>query len=155
MGVTRPVRVYIAGNGGYRDFVKNNFYDFYRLISFHNFPKKEIIQSFVTYSKLKALYLSNNIPDKTELKSAITKLCSVKNIKSVFNADKKNKGEYEISDFYFLVSHVFFASYKKLALNHNTPNGGNYYDISARLNFGMGRKFDDNSYGYRQYQYYC
>ena len=119
-----------------------------------DFPMSKIIQAFVTYSKLKAIYLNKTIGNKAELTEALRKLCSVKNIESVFNKDKKAKGQHEISDFYFLVSHVFFASYKKVVQNHETPNGGNYYSLNARLNFGMGNEYNGR-YTYRNYQDYC
>jgi len=36
------MKIFIAGNGGYRCFVQDNFYDFFRLISYHNFPSSEL-----------------------------------------------------------------------------------------------------------------
>ncbi|CAB4135793.1 hypothetical protein UFOVP286_59 [uncultured Caudovirales phage] len=33
------MRIFLAGNGGYHYDKKDNFYDFYRLLSYHSFPK--------------------------------------------------------------------------------------------------------------------
>ena len=54
-----------------------------------DFPMNSIIKSFVTYSKLKANFLSKSISSKDALGVAIKKLCGVKNIVSAFNKDKK------------------------------------------------------------------
>jgi hypothetical protein len=123
-------------------------------VDLEKFPMNSVIKAFVIYSKLKANFLSGTTSTKDDLSAAIKKLCGVKNIVSTFNADKKAKGEHEVSDFYFLVAHVFFASYKRLDKNYKTPNGRNYYDLHARLNFGMGYA-EGASFGYRAYQRNC
>lgn len=120
-----------------------------------NFPKDKIIKAFIVYSKLKANYLSGAIANNDQLYDAIKKLCTVKNIKSVFNNDRKALKLSEVSDFYYLVSHFFFTSYKKLIHNHNTISGGNFYDLTARLNFGMGLLDKKKSYDYQRYQKDC
>jgi hypothetical protein len=53
-----------------------------------------------------------------------------------------------------LVAHVFFASYKRIDKNYKTPGGRNYFDLHARLNFGMGYE-EGGNFGYRAYQYNC
>ena len=117
-----------------------------------NFPYVKIIKSFIVYSKLKANYLSGSIANDTDLSTAIKELCSVKNIDSAFNRDRKSKELYEISDFYFLVSHMFFASFAQIIRNYRTPNLNSMFDIRARLNFGMGADNGNGNYDYEYYQ---
>jgi hypothetical protein len=83
-------------------------------VDLDKFPMNSVIKSFIIYSKLKANFLSGTTSTKDDLNAAIKKLCGVKNIVSTFNTDKKARGEYEVSDFYFLVAHVFFTSYKRI-----------------------------------------
>jgi hypothetical protein len=123
-------------------------------VDLDKFPMNSVIKSFIIYSKLKANFLSGATSTKDDLNAAIKKLCGVKNIVSTFNTDKKARCEYEVSDFYFLVAHVFFTSYKRIDKRHKTIGGRNYYDLHARLNFGMGYA-EGASFGYRAYQRNC
>ena len=85
--------------------------------NFYPNSQKSIIKAFIAFSKLKANFLSGSIADKKALKDAITVLSSVKNIDSQFNVDFKKSIvapliATDLFDLYFLVSHVFFTSFK-------------------------------------------
>ena len=85
--------------------------------NFYPNSQKSIMKAFIAFSKLKANFLSGSIVDKKALKDAITVLSSVKNIDSQFNADIRTSTvapliATDLFDLYFLVSHVFFTSFK-------------------------------------------
>jgi hypothetical protein len=69
----------------------------------------KIINSFIVYSKLKANFLSGLYQNKNALKNVITEITKVKNIKNTI----------ALSDFYYLISRVFF----KKSVNIKSVNG--------------------------------
>jgi hypothetical protein len=69
----------------------------------------KIINSFIVYSKLKANFLSGLYQNKNALKNVITEITNVKNIKNTI----------ALSDFYYLISRVFF----KKSVNIKSVNG--------------------------------
>jgi hypothetical protein len=91
------------------------------------------IKSFVVFSKLKAAYLSGQFGTKDLFKTAIDSLCKSYNIDSEYNS--KLSGDNKLCDFYFLVSHVFFTSYREVSKSSTDPD--NIYDIRYRLGYGL------------------
>ena len=128
-GITKPIKTYdsnlIEFTALYRNLYVNNFtYNISDMvaefktttagISLNNDPntnKKNIVNAFVTYSKLKAMFMSNKLAG-ADLIDAITQLCAVKQIKAQYITDMLNTYGYLVPDFYYLLSHFFFASFK-------------------------------------------
>ena len=120
--------------------------------TFYPNSQKSIIKAFIAFSKLKANFLSNNIADKKALKEAITTLCSVRNINSQFRDDlfKASNAPIistDVADLYFLVSHIFFTSFKNENPNFGLTKEGtfnskldipNIFSLDCRLSFGNG-----------------
>lgn len=71
----------------------------------------KIVKSFIVYCKLKSNFLSNIYNTKDSLKNVINEISKIKNIKNTGIA---------LSDFYFLLSRVFF----KNSVNIKSVNGG-------------------------------
>jgi hypothetical protein len=163
-GILKPFKTYnsdfIEFTAFYRNLcVKNVPYDLNQLVSDLKSATKELkksntnentlltgyIKSFIVYSKLKAAYLSGQFGTKALLKDAIKSLCEVNNIESAYNDSSST--DQKLCDFYFLVSHVFFTSFRevikkdKIGNQTVTPHA---YDLIHRLKFG-----DD---GFRSYQ---
>lgn len=93
----------------------NQYYDF-------------LTKSFLVYSKLKAAYLSNQFGSDDKFKEVIGKLCEVKKLKNKYNETTRLES---VGDFYFLISHIFFSSFKQ------SLNNGKDYSLINRLNFGF------------------
>lgn len=94
----------------------NQYYDF-------------LTKSFLVYSKLKAAYLSNQFGSDDKFKEAIGKLCEVKKLKNKYNETTTLES---VGDFYFLISHIFFSSFKQSLNKDNRKD----YSLINRLNFG-------------------
>ena len=91
------------------------------------------IKAFLVYSKLKANFLSGNIDTKENLKKRIAELCNINNIDSQYNTETNND---KLTDFYFLVSHVFFTSFHRV--DSDTKNDLDQpFDLKYRLSFGV------------------
>jgi hypothetical protein len=135
--------------------------------NFYPNTQKAIIKSFIAFSKLKANFLSGSIPNKEALKNAIVTLCSVRNIDSQFRYDLLSSSTVPIvasgvADLYFLVSQVFFTSFK----NENPEAGltkegtfnsrldiDNIFGIDCRLSYGYNPNTNNlNKPSYKLYQ---
>jgi len=82
--------------------------------------KSDIISCFITYSKLKAIFMSGKINSKTDLGFYIEKLCTVNNLN--FNAK---------SDFYCLIINFFFSGFRNF---DNTLDSEDKYVLRNRFN---------------------
>jgi hypothetical protein len=91
-------------------------------------------KAFLVYSKLKASFLSGDIGTEENLKEKVTLLCDINNITSEYNIETSGD---KLTDFYFLVSHIFFTSFHRVDseikkdLTEIQP-----FDLKYRLNFG-------------------
>jgi hypothetical protein len=96
------------------------------------------IKAFVVYSKLKAAFLSGQFGSKQLLRNAIDALCKTYNINSKYNQESDNDSR--LTDFYYLVSHVFFTAYKEVVKKDDiggTSAKPHAFDINFRLSFGI------------------
>jgi hypothetical protein len=129
-GILKPFKTYnsnfIEFTAFYRNLcVKNVTYDINALVEELKTATKDLkksntnsntlltgyIKSFIVYSKLKAAFLAGQFGTKALLKEGIKSLCEVNNIDSAYN-DSLSSSE-KMCDFYYLVSHVFFTSFRE------------------------------------------
>lgn len=96
--------------------------------------RNAVIECFVAYSKLKAKFLSGFIADKASLKLLITELSTIANLDSY---TKKILGNKSMSDFYYLISCIFFTSYKaeEIGFIDATDKVSNLADFNHRFSY--------------------
>jgi hypothetical protein len=133
LGIIKPIKTYdtISDLGSFNALYGNLLVDTYNyqieelitdlstatfLMDLDNTSKqlinnKQLIKSFIVYSKLKANFLSSLYPNKEDLKKPIKNI-----IDGVTNIRKEN-----LSDFYYLISRIFFKDNVNVIKNDNKP----------------------------------
>jgi hypothetical protein len=133
LGIIKPIKTYdtISDLGSFNALYGNLLVDTYNyqieglitdlstatfLMDLDNTSKqlinnKQLIKSFIVYSKLKANFLSSLYPNKEDLKKPIKEI-----IDRVSNINKEN-----LSDFYYLISRIFFKDNVNVIKNDKKP----------------------------------